>query len=302
MENFISNGSPVGTHNPEGWPTFTGWPRDESQTHEGTYWKWIERAWRSGLRLMVNDLVENRALCDLYPLKKNNCNEMVSAYKQLDDMHALQDYIDAQFGGPGKGFFRIVSSSTEARKVINQGKLAVVHRRRGVRRPELRAVQRHAEVRRRRRSTASSTSCYAAGVRSLFPVHKFDNALGGTQVRQRRHRRAGQHRQQVGDRAVLGRGPLRRPRPRQHAQPDRQRAGGADLHALRPGPDPAAVPGPAAGLSARSALQPQGPDPAGRAPDPSDDAQGHDRRDRPHEHEGAPADALDPRGAAATRA
>ena len=23
-------------------------------------------------------------------------------------MYALQDYIDAQFGGPGKGFFRIV--------------------------------------------------------------------------------------------------------------------------------------------------------------------------------------------------
>ena len=67
VENFLSNGSPVGTHSPEGWPSFAGWPRDESQTHEGTYWKWIERAWRSGLRLMVNDLVENRALCELYP-------------------------------------------------------------------------------------------------------------------------------------------------------------------------------------------------------------------------------------------
>ena len=51
---------------------------------------------------------------------------MVSAYKQADDMHALQDYIDAQFGGPGKGFFRIVKSPAEARKVINDGKLAVV--------------------------------------------------------------------------------------------------------------------------------------------------------------------------------
>jgi microsomal dipeptidase-like Zn-dependent dipeptidase len=179
VENFISVGSPVGTHDPEGWPSFTGWPRDESQTHEGTYWKWIERAWRSGLRLMVNDLVENRALCDLYPLKKNNCNEMISAYKQLDDMYALQDYIDAQFGGPGKGFFRIVRSSTEARKIINQGKLAVVM---GVEEsgvlnceqfngtPKCDAAQIDGEL----------DKLYAAGVRSLFPVHKFDNALGGT--------------------------------------------------------------------------------------------------------------------------
>ena len=126
VENFISTGSPVGTHSPEGWPSFAGWPRDESQTHEGTYWKWIERAWRSGLRLMVNDLVENRALCELYPYKQNNCNEMVSAYKQADDMRALQNYIDAQYGGPGKGFFRLVRSSAEARRVINDGKLAVV--------------------------------------------------------------------------------------------------------------------------------------------------------------------------------
>ena len=61
--------APNGTHSPEGWPSFAGWPRDESLTHEGTYWKWIERAWRSGLRIMVNDLVENRALCELYPLQ-----------------------------------------------------------------------------------------------------------------------------------------------------------------------------------------------------------------------------------------
>jgi microsomal dipeptidase-like Zn-dependent dipeptidase len=179
VENFISVGSPAGTHSPEGWPSFAGWPRDESQTHEGTYWKWIERAWRSGLRLMVNDLVENRALCDLYPLKKNNCNEMVSAFKQLDDMYALQDYIDAQFGGPGKGFFRIVKSSAEARRVINEGKLAVVM---GVEEsgvlnceqfngtPKCDAAQIDREL----------DKLYAAGVRSLFPVHKFDNALGGT--------------------------------------------------------------------------------------------------------------------------
>jgi microsomal dipeptidase-like Zn-dependent dipeptidase len=179
VENFLSTGSPVGTHSPEGWPSFAGWPRDESQSHEGTYWKWIERAWRSGLRLMVNDLVENRALCQLYPYKKNNCNEMTSAYKQVEDMHALQDYIDAQFGGPGKGFFRLVTSPAEARRVINDGKLAVVL---GIEvsevldcgqfngTPKCDAAQIDREL----------DKLYDAGVRSMFPVHKFDNALGGT--------------------------------------------------------------------------------------------------------------------------
>ena len=49
--------------------------------------------------MMVNDLVENRALCELYPYKQNNCNEMASAYKQAEDMHQLQEPIDALGNG-----------------------------------------------------------------------------------------------------------------------------------------------------------------------------------------------------------
>ncbi len=45
---------------------------------------------------------------------------------QSRDLYALQNYIDAQSGGPGKGWFRIVTDPFQARKVINQGKLAVV--------------------------------------------------------------------------------------------------------------------------------------------------------------------------------
>lgn len=177
-ENFFATGSAVGMHSTEGWPSFAGWPRDESLTHEGTYWKWIERAWRSGLRLMVNDLVENRALCDLYPLKRNHCNEMVSAYRQAEDMHALQDYIDAQFGGPGEGFLRIVDSPEEARRVINDGKLAMVL---GIEVSEVLDCGQFNGVPRctTAQIDAELDRLHAIGVRSLFPVHKFDNALGG---------------------------------------------------------------------------------------------------------------------------
>lgn len=179
FENVLSTGNPIGTHDTDGWPSFAGWPRNESLTHEGTYWKWIERAWRSGLRLMVNDLVENRALCELYPLKQNDCNEMASAFAQAKDMVALQDYVDAQFGGPGKGFLRIVESAAEARRVINAGKLAVVL---GVEISEVLGCGQLNGV--PRCSTAQIDTeldrLYDIGVRTLFPVHKFDNALGGT--------------------------------------------------------------------------------------------------------------------------
>ncbi len=117
-------------HATDGWPTFTDWPSRNSLTHEAIYWKWLERAWLSGLRIMVNDLVENETLCELQrnvtkePLR--DCNEMNSAARQVGTLYALQDYIDAQYRGRGKGWFRIVLSPEEARTVIEQGKLAVV--------------------------------------------------------------------------------------------------------------------------------------------------------------------------------
>jgi hypothetical protein len=114
------------THDPVGWPTFKDWPAPQSLTHEGTYWKWMERSWRGGQRVFVNLLVENGQLCTLYPLKRNSCDEMTSIRLQAKRMRQFENYIDAQYGGPGKGWYRIVTDPWQARKVINQGKLAVI--------------------------------------------------------------------------------------------------------------------------------------------------------------------------------
>ena len=119
-------GNPARCHSPMGWPTFEGWPDYKSLTHEQSYWRWLERSWAGGVRLYVNLMVENRALCEIYPLKRNSCNEMDSVLLQIKRIQEMQDYIDAQSGGPGKGFFRIVKTPWQARKVINQGKMAVV--------------------------------------------------------------------------------------------------------------------------------------------------------------------------------
>src|SRR3954467_11382249 len=125
LENALY-GDPARQHDPVGWPTLKDWPNYKSLTHEQSYYKWLERAWRGGLRVFVNLLVENKVLCEVYPYKKNDCDEMASIRLQNRDIHQLQDYIDAQNGGPGKGWFRIVSDPFQARKVINEGKLAVV--------------------------------------------------------------------------------------------------------------------------------------------------------------------------------
>ena len=157
LENVLF-GNPARPHDPVGWPTFKDWPHHSSLTHEQTYYRWLERAWLGGLRVYVNLLVENAQLCEIYPYKQNSCNEMDSVRLQARRIRELEDYIDAQAGGPGKGFFRIVTDPFQAREVINDGKLAVVHRDRELRAVRLRPLQRPpAELRPQVRSTASST-------------------------------------------------------------------------------------------------------------------------------------------------
>ncbi|TXL62044.1 amidohydrolase family protein [Aeromicrobium terrae] len=178
LENFTRTGLPVGTHDPVGWPTFKDWPAPESLTHEGTYWKWLERSWRGGQRMLVNLLVENDQLCKIYPLGRNSCDDTKSLKLQADDMRKLERYIDAQYGGPGRGWYRIVTDPFQARQVINSGRMAVVM---GI---ETSAVFGCIEKRDRPLCTADEIDqrlddAYDMGVRQMELVNKFDNALAG---------------------------------------------------------------------------------------------------------------------------
>ena len=171
-------GDPTHTHDTTGWPTFKDWPHWRSLTHEQSYYKWTERAWRGGLRLYVNLLVDNAVLCEIYPYKRNSCNEMDGVRLQARRIYELQDYIDAQSGGPGKGFLRIVKTPFEARKVINEGKLAVVL---GI---EVSKLFDCGEQNDQPECTTEQIdqnleAVHQMGVRDMEIVNKFDNALGG---------------------------------------------------------------------------------------------------------------------------
>lgn len=194
-------------HKTDGWPTFSEWPSAHSLTHHAIYWKWVERAWKGGLRIAVNDLVENETLCKLQRTNaKNptqNCNEMNSAHNQIGTLYAMQDYVDAQYGGRGKGFFQIVLSPAEARAKIADGKLAVVIGLEisntlncKVTYNPLRQKEPYQED---GSPTENSYGCSmdetaangirpqllemkALGLRQIITIHEFDNAFGGNGI------------------------------------------------------------------------------------------------------------------------
>lgn len=179
---LISGRLPTFNHHTEGYPEFTTWPSaHDSSTHQTMYYKWLERAYLGGLRLFVQHATTNQVICDLlgnggYQPIRYSCNDMVAVDREIDEAYHMQDYIDAQEGGPGEGWFRIVTTPAQAREVILAGKLAVVL---GI-------------------ETADLFNCFLTpragfptcdeayvqdrldyyfdrGVRAIFPVHKYDN-------------------------------------------------------------------------------------------------------------------------------
>ncbi len=124
--NLLRSGVPVGTHDTHGWPSFTGWPTYNTQTHQQVYYRWLQRVWEAGLRLIVAQTVDDSAICRLEPRRRTTCDETKSIISQIARLKQMQTYIDAQAGGPGRGFFRLVYSPAQARRVIERGKLAVI--------------------------------------------------------------------------------------------------------------------------------------------------------------------------------
>ena len=171
-------------HATTGYPEFVAWPNArKSPTHQVQYYRWLERAYMGGLRLIVQLATGNSVLCKLLKGLESQempyeCNDMDTVDRTIEHTFALERYIDAQAGGPGKGWFRIVYSPEEARDVINQGKMAVVT---GIEITNLFDCFLHpteddpvcdAEY-----VKATVEHYYQQGIRVVFPVHKFDNAF-----------------------------------------------------------------------------------------------------------------------------
>jgi hypothetical protein len=122
--NLLRGESPTATHDTGGWPTFAGWPEHDTLSHQQVYWVWLKRAWQAGLRLVVAQTVEDDELCRVQKRRSHSCAEPVAIAQQVRVLRGLERYVDRQSGGRGRGFFRLVYTPREARRVIERGKLA----------------------------------------------------------------------------------------------------------------------------------------------------------------------------------
>jgi microsomal dipeptidase-like Zn-dependent dipeptidase len=177
--NLLRTGLPFGTHNVHGWPTFAGWPVHDTNTHQQVYYVWLQRAWKAGLRLAVAQTIEDEPLCRIEPRRSHPCDETKAMELEVKRLRALQRYVDAQSGGRGRGWFRLVYNPRQARRVIESGRLAVLiglessnlfgcGERMGEPRCDRADIDRGIRTARR------------LGVRSLFVNHWTNNALGGS--------------------------------------------------------------------------------------------------------------------------
>lgn len=176
--------TPEFNHYTEGYPEFTDWPNSWAHaTHQMQYYRWVERAYLGGLRLLVQHATTNQVLCDFMKGlgvqdTRYSCNDMVAVDRQIEETYQLERYIDAQHGGPGQGWFRVVTTPAEARDVINEGKLAVIL---GIETSNLFdcfLTPRYGfEECTPESIRADLDRYYALGVRAIFPVHKFDNGF-----------------------------------------------------------------------------------------------------------------------------
>jgi microsomal dipeptidase-like Zn-dependent dipeptidase len=173
--NLLRDGIPFGTHDTNGWPTFTGWPVHDTNTHQQVYYGWLQRAYAAGLRLVVAEAVEDQPLCEIEPVRSHSCDETETIKLAIRQLQALERYVDAQAGGRGQGWFRLVRSPGQARRVIADGKLAVVT---GVESSNPFGCSETSDCD-RRDVNRGLRRMERRGVRSMFVAHWVDNAFAG---------------------------------------------------------------------------------------------------------------------------
>jgi len=184
LPSLLVGRTPEFNHHTAGYPDFTDWPAAPfSSTHQTQYYRWLERAYLGGLRLVVQHATTNSVLCELFSGERvqrvrYSCNDMVAVDRSIEETFNLERYIDAQRGGPGRGWFRVVRTPAEARAVIDEGKLAVIL---GIETSNLfncfSTPHEGFPLCDDAKVIAELDRYYALGVRAIFPVHKYDNGF-----------------------------------------------------------------------------------------------------------------------------
>lgn len=146
-----------------GYPDFNGWPTFDGRSHQQMYIDWIRRAHAAGLRLMVAFALNNELLAWL-----------TRARHPYDDGSAIETQVAATkaFANRHQDLLAIALSPTEARRIIGEGRLAIVLGAEVDSVIEIAASQ----------GVDTETwleRLYDLGIRHVFPVHLTDNLVGG---------------------------------------------------------------------------------------------------------------------------
>lgn len=120
--------SPEFLHDRKGFPTFDGWPKASTTSHEQVYVDWLKRAWQGGLRLMQLDVGNSAFSAEVF----DEANFFLGGNREPsppDDIDAVEhtlDAVDEFVAGEGQGWAEIARTPSDARRIVGQGKLALV--------------------------------------------------------------------------------------------------------------------------------------------------------------------------------
>ena len=168
-------------HDVNGWPSFTGWPTYDTYTHQQIYYRWLQRAYMAGLRVVVAQLVEDQPLCEIEQFRSHSCDETDTIELEAQRLRELADYVAAQSGGPRRTWFRLVTNSKQARRAIARGQLAVLM---GVESSNpFGCSEQMGQPECDREDVDAGIEHYRQlGIRSLFIAHWTNNAFAGAKV------------------------------------------------------------------------------------------------------------------------
>ena len=155
-----------------GFNSFSNWPQPSTRIHQQMHVLQVQRAFCSGLRLMVASAMNNELLADRYhgPADSNRDDQMIEA--QLD---GIIEMVDSH-----KDWMAIVRTPEEAGTAIERNKLAVIL---GI---EVDSIAGPTMRRDGQLNPGAADGIverwWKKGVRLIDPIHLADNALGGAAI------------------------------------------------------------------------------------------------------------------------
>lgn len=169
VEDGNNANKPHDVEHPDGFPTFSRWPKHNDILHQTMWIDWLKRSWEGGLRVMVGLAVNSRILA-VGIEGDNPIDDKTSGDIQLDEMIKLAGRHD---------WIEVARSANDLRRIVSQDKLALIL---GVELDDIGNFVLSQRVPNEDEIRYEIRRLYEKGVRYILPIHIVDNFFGGTAV------------------------------------------------------------------------------------------------------------------------